>query len=526
VAVAIIYSLPETYSTLKTILLSTPEDKLSSNAIINHILVEEKSQKSQSTSQTAFVAHLGKGKGKAQDKGKGGQGKGADGKPKLGKYAYCKKKGHYKAKCRKMKHDLEKKDEGGSEKKSAEALRAKVARAESDDDDEHIHLFMAQMLQEQKAEVAKRWIVDSGASLSMTSNCEWLANYHKLSKPKKVWMRDERYIYAVGIGQVKITIHQKAIYLVQNVYYVPDLNGNLLSVSYLVNCKYHVHFLLQNTRPAVEINDPDGHVIAYGHEENGLFIFDGTTCLPKEHANITILSNLELVNDSVEEKIDEPPQKKSIGSLTTWHKCLGHVAKATVKKLSKKQMVKGMEIDEHDDKDETHQCSTCLKGKMTRQPIPKVSDIENPRILHCIYSNICGPMQKMTQDGHCYFMTFIDGHSQYIKVELLKTKDKAVEKLIALIECAEVETGKQVNYFQSDGGSKYFSGRFAKYLKSKGIHHEFTNPDTSQENGVAKHANHTLVHTARMMLFESSLPRSFWDYAILYTAHILNRVIN
>jgi len=51
-------------------------------------------------------------------------------------------------------------------------------------------------------------------------------------------MGDKRYIYAVGIGQVKITMHQKAIYLVQNVYNVPDLNGNLLSVSYLVNRKY------------------------------------------------------------------------------------------------------------------------------------------------------------------------------------------------------------------------------------------------------------------------------------------------
>ena len=156
------------------------------------------------------------------------------------------------------------------------------------------------MLQEQKAEVAERWIVDLGASSSITSNCEWLANYCKLSKPKKVWMGDKRYIYTVDIGKVKITMHQKAIYLVQNVYYVPDLNGNLLSVSYLVNRKYYVHFLLWNTRPAVEINNPDGYVIAYGHEENGLFIFDSTTCLPEEHANITILSDLELVNDSVE----------------------------------------------------------------------------------------------------------------------------------------------------------------------------------------------------------------------------------
>ena len=56
-----------------------------------------------------------------------------------------------------------------------------------------------------------------------------MVNYCELSKPKKVWMGDERYIYAVDVGQVKIVMHQKAIYLVQNIYYIPDLNNNLLS---------------------------------------------------------------------------------------------------------------------------------------------------------------------------------------------------------------------------------------------------------------------------------------------------------
>ena len=120
-------------------------------------------------------------------------------------------------------------------------------------------------------------------------------------------MGDKRYIYTVGVGQVKIAMHRKAIYLVQNMYYVPDLNSNLLSVSYLVNCKYYVYFLLQNTQFAVEINNPDGHVIAYSHKENGLFIFNSTTYLPEECTNITILSDLELVNDSIEEKMDKPP---------------------------------------------------------------------------------------------------------------------------------------------------------------------------------------------------------------------------
>ena len=99
-------------------------------------------------------------------------------------------------------------------------------------------------------------------------------------------------------------------------YYISDLNSNLLSIFYLVNRKYHVYFLLRNTWPAIEINGPDDYIIVYSHKENGLFIFDSITCFPKEYANITILSNFKSVNNSVEEKMDKPPQKKSTGSLT------------------------------------------------------------------------------------------------------------------------------------------------------------------------------------------------------------------
>jgi len=74
----------------------------------------------------------------------------------------------------------------------------------------------------------------------------------------------------------------------------------------------------------------------------------------------------------------------------------------------------------------------------------------------------------------------------------LKTKDEAKKKLMTLIKHAKVKTDEQVNYFQSNGGGKYSSGQFAKYLKSKGIHHKFTN----QENGIAECANRTLVYAA------------------------------
>ena len=56
-------------------------------------------------------------------------------------------------------------------------------------------------------------------------------------------MEDKRYIHAVDVDQVRITIGQKAMYLIQNMYYISNFNSNLLLVFYLVNYKYHVCFL-------------------------------------------------------------------------------------------------------------------------------------------------------------------------------------------------------------------------------------------------------------------------------------------
>jgi len=93
-------------------------------------------------------------------------------------------------------------------------------------------------------------------------------------------------------------------------------------------------------------------------------------------------------------------------------------------------------------------------------------------------------------------MTFIDSYLYYIKVKLLKTKDKAEEKLIVLIKHAKVEMSKQVYYFQSNSGGKYSFGQFTKYIKLKEIYYEFTNSNTFQKNSVTKHTNCTLVNTA------------------------------
>ena len=55
-------------------------------------------------------------------------------------------------------------------------------------------------------------------------------------------------------------------------YYIPDLNSNFLLVFYLVNYKYHIHFLFGNIWPTVEINDLNGYIIIYSYKENSFAI--------------------------------------------------------------------------------------------------------------------------------------------------------------------------------------------------------------------------------------------------------------
>jgi len=59
----------------------------------------------------------------------------------------------------------------------------------------------------------------------------------------------------------------------------------------------------------------------------------------------------------------------------------------------------------------------------------------------------------------------------------------------------------------------------------RGIYHEVTNTNTSQENGVVEQLNRTILEMSRTMLFESKLLKSFWTFAVNYTQEILNRLL-
>ncbi|KAL0293088.1 UNVERIFIED_CONTAM: hypothetical protein Scaly_2578300 [Sesamum calycinum] len=69
-------------------------------------------------------------------------------------------------------------------------------------------------------------------------------------------------------------------------------------------------------------------------------------------------------------------------------------------------------------------CESCLKGKMTRMPFVGQSTLANG-LLDLIHIDVCGSLNTQARGGLSYFITFIDDHSRYGYVYLMRFKSEA-----------------------------------------------------------------------------------------------------
>ena len=80
-------------------------------------------------------------------------------------------------------------------------------------------------------------------------------------------------------------------------------------------------------------------------------------------------------------------------------------------------MVTGLDIANTGKKDIKEPCVSYLKGKSTRNVISKKSDVKNPRRLHRLFSDVCGPFDIEGHSQCRYFVTLIDGFLYYMWVK-------------------------------------------------------------------------------------------------------------
>ena len=80
-----------------------------------------------------------------------------------------------------------------------------------------------------------------------------------------------------------------------------------------------------------------------------------------------------------------------------------------------------------------------------------------------------GPMLKQTHQGFKYWMPFVDDHSRFRVVFLLKRKSDAFAAFRTYKSWVETQTGEHVHCLRDDKGGEYMSEEFDAFCAEHGI---------------------------------------------------------
>ncbi|GJS06011.1 retrotransposon protein, putative, ty1-copia subclass [Tanacetum coccineum] len=252
--------------------------------------------------------------------------------------------------------------------------------------------------------------------------------------------------------------------------------------------------------PSVYIKDLGGILVS----KNNVFYFNA---IPSNDIYEIDMHNL-VPNVNSMYNVSTKRAKHNLDSTYLWHCRLTYISKKRIEKLQQEGLLKSTDDKSFD------QCVSCLSGKMTR-----ATDL-----LGIIHTDVCGPLKHVSRQGAGYFITFTDDYSRYCYVYLLKHKHEVFETFKVFKNEVENQLGKTIKALRLDRGGEYISQEFIDYLKACGIVQQLTPSYTPQHNVVSKRRNRTLLDMVRSMMNLTTLPLSFWDYALESATRILNMV--
>ena len=148
--------------------------------------------------------------------------------------------------------------------------------------------------------------------------------------------------------------------------------------------------------------------------------------------------------------------------------------------------------------------SGCKLAKFSTLPFSRsVSSSIAPFDL--IHSNWVDPLLLPQKGGSIYYVSFIDDHTRYCWVYLLKRQSDFIHVYSTFHSFVKTQHFVVIKCFRCDLGEEYTSIVFFELLISDGIMHKSSYIDTPQQNGVVKRRHRHIIKTAHSLLLFASV---------------------
>ncbi|GJX27309.1 retrotransposon protein, putative, ty1-copia subclass, partial [Tanacetum coccineum] len=344
----------------------------------------------------------------------------------------------------------------------------------------------------------RSWIYDTGCGTHICNTTQGLRASRKL-KPGalSLYVGNGQREAVEAIGDFHLSLPSGLVIVLNDCHYAPTITRGVISVFRLYDDGY-VNLFVDN---AIQVSR-NNMVYFSAIPRDGIFEID----LSVSNTNVNSIYT-----------VSNKRAKLDLDSALLWHCRLGHISKKRIEKLQHDGLLNSTDLRAFE------KCVPCMSGKMARKPY--THHVERAKdLLGLIHTDVCGPFKITSRQGASYFVTFTDDFSRYGYVYLLKHKHEVFETFKVFQKEVENQLGKTIKSLRSDRGGEYMSQEFLDHLKDHGIIAHRTPPYTPQHNGMSERRNRTLLDMVRSMMSQTTLPKSFWDYALETAARILNMV--
>ncbi|KAG6424239.1 hypothetical protein SASPL_114654 [Salvia splendens] len=347
-------TLPDSWETLRISLInSAPNGIVTLEIAKNGVLNEEVRRRSQGSSSQSEVL-VTEDRGRSKNKGKKGRDKSrskSKSRYKNIECYHCGRPGHIKKNCFKWK----KENKAGRDKSKRKEDEKSDCVATTTSDDDLLVVCDKNVISLAYDETS--WVIDTGASLHVTSKKEFFTSYTS-GDFGVLKMGNDGLVKVVGIGDVCLITNNGTKLTLRDVRHAPDIRLNLISAGKLDDegfCNTFSEGQWKLTKGSL--------VVARGTKNANLYLMQASTS--STNVNVT-------ENDS---------------STELWHRRLSHISEKGLNCLAKKNLLSGLKSTI------LQNCAHCVAGKQRRVSFKRHPPSRKSELLELVHSDVCGPLK-------------------------------------------------------------------------------------------------------------------------------------